>query len=102
VTNVGRRTARARVAHLLCEFGLRLKAAGLASDAAFELPLTQDQLADAVGLTPVHVNRTLRSLAADGVVHRDKRYISFDDWELVKAVGDFNALYLHLDQVSPA
>lgn len=102
VTNVGRRTARARVAHLLCEFGLRLKAAGLASDAGFELPLTQDQLADAVGLTPVHVNRTLRSLAADGVVHRDKRYISFDDWELVKAVGDFNALYLHLDQVSPA
>jgi CRP-like cAMP-binding protein len=101
VTNVGRRSARARVAHILCEFGLRLEAAGLASEAGFELPLTQDQLADALGLTPVHVNRTLKSLAADGVVHRDRRYISFSDWDLVRTIGDFNALYLHLDQVRP-
>ena len=76
-------------------------AAGLASDAGFELPLSQDQLADAIGLTPVHVNRTLKSLAADGVVHRDRRYISFSDWDLVRTIGDFNALYLHLDQVKP-
>lgn len=98
LTNIGRRSARARIAHLLCEFGLRFKMAGLGSEVGFDLPLTQEQLADAVGLTPVHVNRTLRSLVADGVVHRDRRYISFTDWELVRAVGDFNALYLHLGQ----
>ena len=102
VTNIGRRSARARVAHLLCEFGTRLKMAGLESEAGFELPMTQEQLADALGLTPVHVNRTLKSLAADGVVYRKRRFISFTNWETVKAIGDFNGLYLHPDQVNPA
>jgi CRP-like cAMP-binding protein len=98
VLNVGRRDARARIAHVLCEVSLRMKAAGLTADGSFELPLTQEQLGDAVGLTPVHVNRTLKSLAKDGVVHRAKRYISFADWDRVAGIGDFSALYLHLDQ----
>jgi CRP-like cAMP-binding protein len=102
VINVGRRDARARICHLLCEVSLRMKAAGYASEHGFELPLTQEQIADAVGLTPVHVNRTLKSLVNDGVVQRDKRYISFGDWDAVAAVGDFTALYLHLDQGKPA
>ena len=98
IMNLGRRSAQARLAHLLCEFGLRLKMAGMPADAGFELPMTQEQLADALGLTSVHVNRTLKSLEADGVVVRDRRYISFESWDRIKAVGDFNALYLHLDQ----
>lgn len=102
VTNVGRRDAAARIAHLLCETGLRMEAAGLipAKD-SFELPLTQEQLADAVGLTPVHVNRTLKSLIADGVVHKERRYMTITDWNRVAEVGDFNGLYLHLDQAGP-
>src|SRR5690242_9189533 len=56
VVNVGRRDARARVAHVLCEFAARLEARGLITDDNFELPMTQEQLADATGLTPVHVN----------------------------------------------
>ena len=101
IMNLGRRSARVRMAHLLCEFGLRLKEAGLSSEAGFELPMTQEQLADALGLTSVHVNRTLKSLEADGVVVRKKRYVSFESWDRIKAVGDFNALYLHLDQANP-
>lgn len=101
VLNVGRRDARTRVAHILCEIYLRMKAAGYPSEPGFAFPLTQEQLADVVGMTPVHVNRTLKSLIKDGIVHRDKRYIRFDDWDAVAAVGDFSALYLHLDQATP-
>lgn len=100
VTNVGRRNARARIAHVICEFATRLRALGLAAT-EIELPMTQEQLADVVGLTPVHVNRTLRSLEQDGIVVRDKRTIRFADWSRLAAVGDFNALYLHLDQAGP-
>src|ERR1700757_1460018 len=60
VANVGRRDARTRVAHILCEFAVRLRVAGLAADTQYELPMTQDQLADATGLTAVHINRTLK------------------------------------------
>ncbi|WP_328597942.1 Crp/Fnr family transcriptional regulator [Croceibacterium soli] len=102
VTNVGRRAAPARIAHVLCEVALRMQAAGVSTNGGFELPLTQEQLADAVGLTPVHVNRTLKALVADGILHRDKRYISFTDWNRTKEVADFNALYLHLEQAKPA
>jgi hypothetical protein len=63
--------------------------------------MTQEQIADATGLTSVHVNRTLKSLAADGVVHRDKRFLSFTDWDNARSVADFSALYLHLDQALP-
>lgn len=101
VMNVGRRDARSRIAHVLCEFALRMKAAGLGTEKRFELPVTQEQLADMVGLTPVHVNRTLKSLAADGIVHRDRRFIAFSNWNQISALADFNPLYLHLDQFRP-
>jgi len=102
VLNVGRRDARGRVAHLLCEFALKMKAAGMPENGGYELPMTQKQLGDAVGLTSVHVNRTLRSLAEEGLIERDRRHLVFKDWDGMRAVGDFSALYLHLDQVEPA
>lgn len=102
ITNVGRRDARTRVAHLLCEFAVRLKAAGLGDGGSCSLPMTQEQIGDAVGLTSVHVNRTLKALERDGVIQRSKRDISFTDWQLVRRVGDFSASYLHLDQTSTA
>jgi CRP-like cAMP-binding protein len=97
VVNVGRRDSRARVAHLLCEFSLRLEAAGLARNHHYELPMTQEQLADAVGLTSVHVNRVLKQLAADGLIRRDRRHIVIEDWQRLRETGDFNARYLHHD-----
>lgn len=97
VLNVGRRDARARLAHVLCEFGRRLEAQGLAGPDGYELPITQEQLADALGLTAVHVNRTLKSLAASGLITRQKRSIRFADWERLREVGDFSQRYLHLE-----
>lgn len=97
VVNVGRRQARERIAHILCELGSRLDAVGLAEDYGYELPMTQEELGDAVGLTPVHVNRTLKALAAEGLISRDKRSIRFPNWEQMREVGDFNERYLHLE-----
>lgn len=98
VMNVGRRDARSRIAHLICEFAARMDAVGLSDGGRYELPMTQEQIGDATGLTSVHVNRTLKSLAADGLVHRDKRYLTFADRERIQAAADFSTLYLHLDQ----
>ncbi len=100
VVNVGRRDSRARVAHLLCEFSLRLEAAGLARNHQYELPMTQEQLADAVGLTSVHVNRVLKQLGDDGLIRRDRRSIMILDWNRMREAGDFNERYLHHDAMS--
>jgi CRP-like cAMP-binding protein len=99
VVNVGRRDSRARVAHLLCEFSLRLEAAGLASNHTYELPMTQEQLADAVGLTSVHVNRVLKQLGEEGLIRRDRRSIVILDWNRMRQAGDFNERYLHHDAI---
>jgi CRP-like cAMP-binding protein len=98
VMNVGRRDALSRIAHLLCEFAMRLEAAGLAEANSYELPMTQEQLADAVGLTPVHVNRVLKELERLGLIHRRKRAVSIPDWQRLRQAGDFSARYLHFGQ----
>ncbi|HEX8240161.1 MAG TPA: Crp/Fnr family transcriptional regulator [Allosphingosinicella sp.] len=96
IANVGRRDARARLAHVLCEFALRLEAAGLGDHGSWELPMTQEQLADVVGLTAVHVNRTLRSLTQEGLIKRSKRAIRITNWKALAEAGDFTSDYLHL------
>ena len=96
VLNIGRRDARSRIAHILCEFAARLEAHGLAEDYGYQLPMTQEQLADAVGLTSVHVNRTLKALEADGLITRERRFIRFPDWERMRDIADFSDNYLHL------
>ncbi|QZH74215.1 MAG: Crp/Fnr family transcriptional regulator [Erythrobacter sp.] len=96
VVNVGRRQAPERIAHILCELGCRLDAMGLAEGYGYTLPMTQEELGDAAGLTPVHVNRTLKILAAAGLIVRDRRSISFPDWRKVRDAADFNERYLHL------
>lgn len=98
VLNVGRRDARSRVAHLLCEFAIRLDSLNLAEPGGYELPMTQEQIGDAVGLTPVHVNRTLKALEAQGLITRNRRHISFPQWQALREVADFSARYLHLSQ----
>jgi CRP-like cAMP-binding protein len=98
VVNVGRRDAMARVAHVLCEFSARMDAAGFVSDGPHQLPITQEQLADCVGLTPVHVNRTLRKLAEAGLIDRVRRHPNVTNWDALRRTADFNPRYLHLDQ----
>jgi CRP-like cAMP-binding protein len=99
ILNVGQRDARTRIAHLLCEFALRMEAAELGGPTGYELPMTQEQLADATGLTAVHVNRMLQSLTKDGLIARTRRAVSIADWQRLASAGDFNSGYLHLDQV---
>lgn len=95
-TNIGRRDALERISHLLCEFGVRLENAGLGNRSRYELPMTQEELADCVGLTPVHVNRTLRSLDRQGLIERPGRAIVIDEWARLASLGDFDPGYLHL------
>jgi CRP-like cAMP-binding protein len=103
IANVGRRDARTRIAHVLCEFSLRLQVAGLGDPTGYQLPMTQEQLGDATGLTSVHVNRTLRALEADGLIERlSPRSITIGDWKKLAEVGDFDSNYLHLREGEPA
>ena len=99
VVNVGRRDARSRIAHLLCEFARRLEVAGLADEYRYELPMTQEQIADATGLTPVHVNRILKTLDREGLIRRDRRFVAIPNWAALRQVAGFSEIYLHLDQV---
>lgn len=97
IANVGRRDAQCRVAHLLCELSLRMKVAGLGEETEYELPMTQEQLADTTGLTAVHVNRTLKALEAKGLIERSsRRTVMIGDWNKLAEVGDFDSNYLHL------
>jgi CRP-like cAMP-binding protein len=100
ILNVGQRPAKARVAHLLCEFAKRLELAGLGTAAGYEFPMTQEQLGDATGLTPVHINRTLKALDADGLIERKRRMLHIPDWQRLRAVAGFSEVYLHLDQLA--
>ena len=66
ILNVGRRDAKSRLAHVLCELAVRLDAHGLAEEMGYHLPMTQAELADALGLTPVHLNRVIRASKSTG------------------------------------
>jgi CRP-like cAMP-binding protein len=96
IVNVGRRDARTRIAHLLCEFAVRLEVAQLGKQTTYKLPITQEQLGDAVSLTPVHVNRTLMRLEEDGLINRTKRVITINNWIELAKTADFEPRYLHL------
>jgi CRP-like cAMP-binding protein len=98
IANVSRRSAKAGLAHLLCEFGVRLEAAGLGEKLRYELPMSQEQLADCTGLTSVHVNRTLRVLEASGDITRSVRHVAIADWDKITETADFRSSYLHVPQ----
>ncbi|MDZ4690287.1 Crp/Fnr family transcriptional regulator [Terricaulis sp.] len=96
LAGVGRRSAYERTAHLFCEMFVRMKLLGLAPAKSFHLPITQHDIADALGLSAVHVNRTLQDLRRDGLIATRGRYFSVEDWTRLRAVADFDPLYLHL------
>jgi CRP-like cAMP-binding protein len=100
--NVGRRDARTRTSHLLCEFALRLEIAGLGERHDYELPMTQEQLGDALGLTSVHTNRTLMALGEEGLISRSHRAVRINDWTRLMKIGDFDPAYLHLKDYARA
>jgi CRP-like cAMP-binding protein len=95
IVNLGRRTANQRLAHLLLEMRRRLELVGFVSHDQFELPMTQIDLADALGLTPVHINRVMQALRADGVLEFRKFVVTLGDAERLIKLGDFDDIYLH-------
>ena len=97
VVNVGRRDAKTRVAHLICELATRLRAGGGANDFSFDLPITQVQLAEATALTAVHLNRTLQSLRADGLIEWHQRLVRIPQWEALTHRGEFEPGYLQMN-----
>jgi CRP-like cAMP-binding protein len=97
IANVGRRTALERIAHVMCETYVRMRALGLVKLEAFDLPLTQAELGDATGLSNVHVNRTLQELRKLGVITTVKKVHTIVDWEMLKETADFDPAYLHLN-----
>ncbi len=94
VGNLGRRDARSRMAHLLCELGMRMEQAGLGTRTCYALHATQEQLSDVLGLTAVHVNRTLQALRADGLVRVENRTVHVDNWQLLADAAEFDETYL--------
>lgn len=96
VVNNGRRDANQRIAHLLCELHLRMTMVGLVNYNRFSLPLTQDVLADATGLTAVHTNRTLQKLRGEGLIDLHGGMLTVLDLEKLRQVAGFDPSYLHI------
>jgi CRP-like cAMP-binding protein len=93
---MGRRPAYERMAHLFCELHLKLQAVGLAEGGRCPLPITQGDLADALGLTSVHVNRVLRDMRSQGLVTLRSRTLTIESWDELLRVCEFNPTYLRL------
>ncbi|GGD18216.1 Crp/Fnr family transcriptional regulator [Aquisalinus flavus] len=94
LVNIGRRSAIERVAHFLLELSARLALVGMGSKTGFSWPLTQYHLADALGLSSVHVNRVLRQLREDGLVHVREGFVKFMNYDGLVELAEFDATYL--------
>lgn len=95
IVNIGQRNALERIAHLCCEMFLRLESVGLTDGRSCAFPLTQQDLADAIGMTPVHVNRTLQELRRQGLIILDGKTLTIPDMRALQGAGLFNPAYLH-------
>ncbi len=98
ILSIGRRSAVARIAHILCELMVRLRLVGLADDSGYALPLTQADLADVTGLTSVHVNRMLKKLRDEKMLTFRGGRVAIDDWEGLQRLAEFDPTYLHLER----
>lgn len=96
VVNVGRRDARSAMAHLFCELACRSGQATPEDQFAFPFPVTQSHLGDMLGLTPVHVNRTLKGLREDRLLEIRGRVAEILNWKKLAQIGDFDPTYLQL------
>jgi CRP-like cAMP-binding protein len=100
ITNIGRRSAYARIAHLICETYVRLAAVGLAPDFTTAWPITQADIGDSQGLSTVHVNRTIQELRGAGLIKLEKKRLVIQDWEGLKSAAGFDPAYLRV-RVAP-
>jgi CRP-like cAMP-binding protein len=96
MVGMGQRSGIARIAHLLCEMIVRLRAIGLMEGLSIRLSITQEQIGDAIGLSPVHVSRVFKELRAKGLIRTDGRTLTIRNWEGLVETGEFDPDYLHL------
>lgn len=96
IVNIGRRDAYSGIAHLLCELHARMRNVGLATGRSFDLPLTQDVLADALGISAVHVNRILQRLRSDDLITLKGGALNILDADALRRAAGFDAAYLHV------
>jgi CRP-like cAMP-binding protein len=96
IVNVGSRDAYTRIGHLICEFFVRLRSVGLTKDTTFNFPITQTEIADATGLSTVHVNRSVQQLRADGLISLERGVCNIPDFARLKEAAMFDPAYLHL------
>ena len=97
LVDIGRRNALERTAHFLLELGARLKLVGLGTNAGYACPLSQYMLADALGLTAVHINRIMRQLREEGLLTFRSAQVIFDDFEGLVELAEFDTGYLDQD-----
>jgi CRP-like cAMP-binding protein len=98
IVNVGRRNAFEAIGHLMCELYVRMKNIGLADDHVFELPLTQEEIGDALGLTSVHVNRVLQRLRSEDLISFRQGLLTIHDYRALEKASGFNSNYLHIER----
>ncbi len=99
VLSLGRRDAIARLAHLFCELQARLALVGMANEAGYRLKLTQSDLAECLGLTPVHINRSLRQLREAGLMTFRSSRVELHDLNGLKRQAEFDPAFLYLDPI---
>jgi CRP-like cAMP-binding protein len=100
IVNIGQRSAKERVAHLLCEMFLRLESVGLTDGSSCHFPPIQTDLADATGLTNIHVNRTLKVLREEGLISLERHKLTILDMAALQSAGLFSPAYLHHARLS--
>jgi CRP-like cAMP-binding protein len=96
MVGIGRRSAASRLAHFLCEFVTKTQAVGLSDGQRVDLPMTQTEIGDALGLSTVHTNKTLKVLRAQGLIDLRGRRLRVLDWQGLCDLGEFDPAYLHL------
>ncbi|WP_159952418.1 Crp/Fnr family transcriptional regulator [Rhizobium sp. 18065] len=96
IVAMGRRSKKGHLAHLICELFTRLSVVGRVSDNSFHLPLSQAEVADTLGLSLVHLNKTLQKLRGDDVIRWVDRILTVLDWNELKRIAEFDDSYLNL------
>jgi CRP-like cAMP-binding protein len=99
IVNLGRRDAEQRTAHMLCELYQRMDNVGLVSGKTFDLPLTREEIADSLGVTPTHLHRVMKNLTAHGLIAFRNKRLSVPDIEQLKHAAGFDPAYLHPEHV---
>jgi CRP-like cAMP-binding protein len=96
LVSMGQRDSAEQMAHIFCELYMRLRAVGCGEEDGYQLPFTQDELSDLMGITPVHVNRTLTRLREDDLIRIEGKRLVIPDFDRLREFGGFDPNYLHL------